>query len=207
LVNDKLNNKILENCHFFVNSVTFIGSVLKKTGIHPDNVRIVCATSEANKLKLQDYEIGKPSDEARKVNFYTSTCFEGCDILDENGRTFVVSDGRNPNTLYDISNQFTQIIGRIRDSEYKSRITHILSNTQYKGDVTYNDFKKIIEKEFERAKQKIEDYNSYTDNERKFAFDKWGKEHFIGRFVYVDENFNFSMDENLLKKNLLDYKN
>ena len=208
MVNDKLNNKLLENCHFFVNSVKFIGSVLKKTGINPDDVRIVCADNESNRLKIEGYNIGKPSDEARKINFYTSTCFEGCDIFDENGKTFVVSEGRNTNTLYDISTMFTQIIGRIRDSKYRNRITHIVSNTNYKGNVTCDEFKQIAEAEYKVSESAISEYNNQEKHLRKQRYEQWGKDHFIDRFIYVDvdKDYNFSMDRNLLKKNLLDYE-
>jgi hypothetical protein len=172
LVDKKLNGNVHGNYHFFVNSVKFIAAVLSKTEVNPDDVKIVCANSPENKLKLNGYNIGKPSDEARKINFYTSTCFEGCDLFDENGKTFIISDGRNPNTLYDISTLFVQIIGRIRDSNYKNSIMHVFSNTQYKGDVSYDDFKKVVEREFNQAEQTIEAYNSDIDNIRKFTYDR-----------------------------------
>ena len=149
-----------ENCHFFVNSVKFIGRVLSRTGINPDDVKIVCADNEANRLKLNGYHIGKPSDKACKINFYTSTCFEGCDLFDEDGKTFIVSDGKNPNTLYDISTMFVQIIGRIRDSRYKYNIAHILSNTRYKGEVTCDEFKQIEESEYKVSETAITAYNN-----------------------------------------------
>jgi len=206
LVNGKLSGRRFGNLHFFVNSVRFISSVLKRTTINPDDVRIVCAINDENRAKLHGYNIGKPSDEAKIINFYTSTCFEGCDIMDKEGKTFIVSDGRNPNTLYDISTIIPQIIGRIRDSNYKTTIVHILSNTQYKGEVTYDDFKKLVDREFRLSELVIEEYNSDTERQRKAIFERYDKNHWMDRFIHVDENYFFSMDRNLLKKNLYDYK-
>jgi hypothetical protein len=167
LVNAKLEDKIFHNCHFFVNSVKFIKGVLKSTNINPNDVRIVCADNDENKRKLQGYTIGKPSGAACKVNFYTSTCFEGCDIFDPEGKTYVVSEGRNPNTLYDISTLFMQIIGRIRDSNYKDEVIHIVSKSHYDGDVSYEDFKAIVEKECDISEKIVETYNSEDIHLRK----------------------------------------
>jgi hypothetical protein len=147
-----------------------MGGVLKRTNINPSDVKIVCANTKENEGKLQGYKIGKPSDTACKINFYTSTCFEGCDIFDREGKTYVISDGRNPNTLYDISTLFIQIIGRIRNSDYKDKVAHIVSNSQYKGDVSYQDFKAIVEDEYETSKTTIEKNNAKDENLRKQIF-------------------------------------
>ncbi|KAA6304120.1 hypothetical protein EZS27_044235, partial [termite gut metagenome] len=53
-----------------------------------------------------------------KVNFYTSTSFEGCDIYDENGKVYIISDRKKSHTLLDISTLIIPICGRIRDSKY-----------------------------------------------------------------------------------------
>lgn len=172
LVNRKLNGRVFENLYFFVNSVKFIVSILKKTGINPDDVRVICANNDENRAKLEGYNIGKPSDRPCKVNFITSTGFEGCDILDENGKSIVVSYGKNPITLYDISTSFVQIIGRIRNSHYKDSIMHIVSNAQYKGDVTCDEYRMIVEDEYNHFEQEIRAYNTYAANVRKFKFEK-----------------------------------
>ena len=191
LVNKKLNGRVFQNLYFFVNSVRFIVSILKKTGIKPDDVRVICANTDENRAKLEGYNIGVPSDNPCKVNFLTATCFEGCDILDENGITFIVSDGKNANTLYDISTMFVQIIGRIRNSDYKDKVMHIFSNTQYKGNVTCDEYRMIVENEYHHVEQEIREYNTYAENVRKFIFEKWGKSHWIDRFIHVDESYNF----------------
>ena len=206
MVKDKLNDKVIGNCHFFVNSVQFITSVLQKTNIHPDDVKIVCANNMDNARKLRGYRIGKPSDLPCKINFYTSTCFEGCDIFDEQGKTYVVSNGKNPNTLYDISTLFVQIIGRIRDSAYKDEVVHIFSNSGYKGDVSYSDFKSIVERECRISQTAVNEYNAQDKRLRKECVLRLGEEHYMDRFIRINGDFEFVLDINLLKKNLLDYK-
>ena len=201
-----MDDKIFGNCHFFVNSVKFIASVLQRANTHPDDVKIVCANNPENERKLRGYQIGKPADPPRKVNFYTSTCFEGCDIFDEQGKTYVVSSGKNPNTLYDISTLFVQIIGRIRDSVYKNEVVHIFSNSGYIGEVSYLDYKSIEEREYKISQAAVDEYNAQERRLKKERVSRLGKEHFMHRFIRVNEDDEFILDYNLLNKKLLDYK-
>lgn len=98
LCHNAVTHNIPCNLHFFVNSVDFIGRVLHHARLSPDEVKIVCSTSgtseQINREKLGgDYSIGIPDKAVRKINFYTSTAFEGCDIYDKQGKIYVVSDG------------------------------------------------------------------------------------------------------------------
>ncbi len=91
-----LRDELPYNLHIFVNSVEFIAKVIDTLKLAPEAVKVVCSTSgesrQENQRKLGNaYPIGQPSDPAKKVNFYTSTCFEGCDIFDPDGVTFIVS--------------------------------------------------------------------------------------------------------------------
>ena len=90
LCRNAVTHNIPCNLHFFVNSVDFIGRVLHHARLSPDEVKIVCSTSgtseQINREKLGDtYTIGIPDKAVRKINFYTSTAFEGCDIYDKQG--------------------------------------------------------------------------------------------------------------------------
>lgn len=98
-----LDNQLPHNLHIFVNSVEFIAKVIDLAKLTPEQVKVVCSVSgdngENNQRKLgREYPIGQPSDPVKKINFYTSTSFEGCDIYDENGVTFIVSDGNKSHT-------------------------------------------------------------------------------------------------------------
>ena len=106
LCHNAVTHNIPCNLHFFVNSVDFIGRVLHHARLSPDEVKIVCSTSgtseQINREKLGgDYSIGIPDKAVRKINFYTSTAFEGCDIYDKQGKIYVVSDGTARHHLLD----------------------------------------------------------------------------------------------------------
>ena len=149
VIQQHLEGKAFGNLHIFVNSVKFIAQIIKRYNLLPADVKVVCANNDFNQSKIgKKYTIGKPLDPVKKVNFYTSTCFEGCDIYDENGKTYVVSDGYRQNSLLDISTLFIQICGRIRNSYYNDVITYIFSPTRYDGGVTLDKFKQECEKEY-----------------------------------------------------------
>ena len=85
------------NYHIFINSVDDIAVIIRTAGLTPENTRIICAQGEEayrkNMAKLPaDFTISKALDELKPISFYTSTCFEGQDIKDPNGRTFIVSN-------------------------------------------------------------------------------------------------------------------
>ena len=114
LIINAINGKMFGNLHFFVNSVDFIANAIEATGLRPEQVRIVCSTNQktgkgvkSNQSKLgTDYPIESTTDKVKKINFYTSTCFEGCDIYDTDGKTYIVSDKSKSHTLLDISTLF-----------------------------------------------------------------------------------------------------
>ena len=149
VIQKHLEGKAFGNLHIFVNSVRFIAQVIKKYKLSIDDVKVVCANNDLNQSKIgKKIPIGKPLDPVKKVNFYTSTSFEGCDIYDENGKTYVVSDGYRKNSLLDISTLFIQICGRIRNSKYNDTITYIFSSTRYDGGETLEGFKQKCENEY-----------------------------------------------------------
>lgn len=151
------------NLHFFVNSVRFIVQVIRQAQLKPEQVRVICSQRGDSPRKIaslgEGFEIGDTLDPVRKINFYTSTCFEGCDIYDPVGRTYIVSDGHAEHTLLDISTLFRQICGRIRRSVYQHDITHLYSTTRYTGSIDYDEFKATTQKTLEEAEQLVENFN------------------------------------------------
>lgn len=188
------------NLHFFVNSVTFIGKVIRHAKLTPDQVKIVCSTSgesyDRNKEKIDGFSISMPSGQPCKINFYTSTCFEGCDIFDKVGRTYIVSDGTATHSMLDISTTIRQIAGRIRDTQYKE-ITHIYSKSRYGRDVSYEQFKASTEQETDKAERFLKWYATADED--------------IKPTIYSDMKFinteTMTLDRNQLKLELLNFRN
>lgn len=149
------------NLHLFCNSVDFIKDVVKAGNIKPEDVRIVCSQDDKNKLKLSGYKIETTKHPVKRINFYTSTCFEGCDIYDTNGKIYVFSDGTKAHTLVDISTTLPQIAGRIRNIKDGS-IDLIYRNSRY-IDVTPEQFNISVELNKSRAKEILAEWKKLGD--------------------------------------------
>lgn len=196
------------NLHIFVNSVEFIAKVTDLAKLAPEQVKIVCSTSgdnaEVNRRKLgKAYAIGQPSDPVKKINFYTSTCFEGCDLYDENGVTFIVSDGNKSHTLLDISTLFTQICGRLRDSKYKGEIIHVYSTTKYSREVTLDEFVASTKSVLAEAEQYAADINALPEKSRIKT---------LSKIPYINEQYvriedcRLVVDKNLANMDIVNFK-
>ena len=88
---------------FFINSVTDIAAILSHCNLTNDEVKIVCADTEANRKKLAGYTISNSRAANKKFTFITSKSFEGADYYSEDALCYVVSNSTNKNTLLDIS--------------------------------------------------------------------------------------------------------
>lgn len=203
-----LDSDLPYNLHIFVNSVEFIAKVIDLAKLTPDQVKVVCSTSgdnsENNQRKLgKDYPIDQPSDSVKKINFYTSTCFEGCDLYDENGVTFIVSDGNKAHTLLDISTLFTQICGRVRDSKYKREIIHVFSTTKYSREVTLDEYVAATQKTLKEAVQYAQEINALSDKTRVKTLSKI--KYINEQYVRIEDN-KLVVDKNLANMDIVNFK-
>jgi hypothetical protein len=216
LIGETVNGKMFGNLHFFVNSVEFISDVIIKSGLRPQQVKVVCSDNanpgrgkKTNQKKLGDsYRIASTLDEVKPVNFYTSTCFEGSDIYDENGRTYIVSDKYKSHTLLDISTLVIQICGRIRNSRYKTDVHHIYSETRYRNFVTLEEFKAHSEKQIQETKDWLNELNNMGETNRKKTIqliEKGNKSGLNEMYIFKQDD-KLSLDENLIKLDIVNFK-
>ena len=188
---------------FFINSVTDIASILKHCSLTDEEVKIVCADDEANRAKLNGYTISNSRAENRKFTFITSKSFEGADYYSATGLCYVVSNSNNRNTLLDISTDIYQIAGRIRteSNPFRNTLVHIFNTTGKRRlnlEITYDEYKQVVEEEIEEAKAILEVANTKA---RKMA-EKMIKSEYIAR----DEDGNYSLNDMLIKLDLMNYK-
>jgi len=158
------------NAYFFLNSVQGIIDItyhLKKVDVTHEDVRIVCADNQDNKKRLREtigakYVIGQLSDFPKKLNFITSTAFEGSDLHDEDGITYIISDGRKDNTKYDIMTTVPQIIGRNRIAKKKNWAKIIYSPSPY-YEMEESVYVEYVKKKLEVAHETVKSYHSLVD--------------------------------------------
>lgn len=115
------------NAYIFYNSVSEIISVIQKLkkmeDFNPQTVNIFCAENPYNdkKISLQLgklYTKGSFSDN-KKINFLTSANYESCDILDPDGKTYIIVSSKRNSTALTNHIAVVQACGRLRESKYK----------------------------------------------------------------------------------------
>ena len=196
------------NLHFFVNSVDFISKVIRKAELTPEQVKVICSNSGESAVKNQlklgvDYPIQQPSDPVKKINFYTSTAFEGCDVFDKVGRTYIVSDASKAHTLMDISTLFVQICGRIRNSIYKTDVVHIYSTTRYSEDLTLEEYIEKTKETLGKAEKLVTDINNVPEDSRAWVLSDIPYRN--EKYLTVEDN-RLRIDKNLVNIDIMNFK-
>ena len=201
VINDFLEGKIFGNAHFFVNSVEFIATMIKNCNLTNENTRIIFSkNNESYKHTCQGVTNGETTDPVKKINFYTSTCFEGCDLFDTEGKIYIISESTKAQTLMDISTQVRQIAGRIRNTQYADTITHLYKATRYNTDLTYEEYKQVVLEEEQKAKS----YITKVNNDKEI---KEGTKESIYHYIWKDEDTGeFVFDPNRMKLDIYNFK-
>ena len=152
------------NAYIFYNSVAEIISVIQKLkkmeDFSPYNVNVFCAENPHNdkKISLQlgkEYLNGSFKD-FKKINFLTSANYESCDILDKDGRTYIIVSSKRNSTALTNHLAVVQASGRLRVSKYKLEAKMIVCG--FNEDIyqkKYEEFVSTIDKMEATAKHLI----------------------------------------------------
>ena len=159
LIKSFLCGEIEGNAYLFLNSVTCIKELVKACKLTNENTRVIYSKNNRTEVGIVN---GDTTDEPKKINLLTSTCFEGCDIYDEDGKTYIISDPSFEHSLIDIITSIQQIASRIRNSKYTDTVYHLYKNTRY-SCLSYEEFKEYQQKEEEEAKIMEKEMASLSD--------------------------------------------
>lgn len=130
----------------------------------------------------------------KRINFYTSTAFEGADIFDPNGKIIVVSYGFRAKTMYDISTKFLQIAGRIRDIKF-NRIEFFFDGVRYEKDENgKSDFAPDDEEAIGYREYLLHDKNSPEEYRRKTLNLLYSANKLDDYYISQGEDGNFFYD-------------
>lgn len=165
LINDLYKK---DNAHIFYNSVTEIALVVRKLRticknvITRDDIRIICAPNDKNTKTIQARlgttwgRIDSINDDVKKINFYTSTAFEGADVYDEYGRTYIVINGVRDTTKVDFHVLVPQICGRIRNTLYNDLITLYVGNLPESAQLSKEEWESLIKERIRGSYERLE---------------------------------------------------
>jgi hypothetical protein len=198
IIQKYLNGTESGHAYFFINSLTAIQKLINTNGLTNENTRLIYSESNDKELSISRGDLnGTP----KLINFLTSAAFEGSDIEDEDGRTYIVSDHRHPNSLLDISTSFMQISGRIRNTKFSNRIEHLYSRTRHSSLTSYEAYKVACEKDVMEAQQDVGLLNQVSEATRNTLLLKKNS----GYLSLTSEGF-FVYDANLVKIDLYHFK-
>ena len=189
------------NIHVFLNSVSTIRNIIKKLGT--DDFRVVCSSKQRGKIR-HCVPITEP---VRKLNFYTSCSFEGCDIYDEKGMTVILSDTSLSTTILDISTKIRQVCGRIRNSKYKDECILVLNTRHHRyANISKNQFDDFSAKMEAKGKDRINLLTGCSEMSFCTEVELYGQNKIGYNNIYVNFfNSHFFYDENLKKIDLYNY--
>lgn len=163
---------------FYVNSINNIISIIKGSGLKPDECNILCARSKGNAKRLKkrlgkSWEIGtiplKGSDH-KMFTFCTRTVYLGADFYSTNAKTFVFSDANIDSLAVDITLDLPQILGRQRLEENPWRnqaSVFVRTATRGVGAATKEDFDSIIAKKVKRTNTVLDAVNKLSDGDER----------------------------------------
>lgn len=196
LINSFLTGANEGNAYLFLNSTKAIRDIIKKLKLTSENTRVIYSKSNGSDLGIAR---GTTLDKPKKINFLTSTAFEGSDIYDEDGRTFIISDPNNTHSLLDISTSVQQIAGRIRNSKYAGNIYHLYKETRYSKFLTFDEFKTVQKQQAEAATRSEVIYNGLPEEQRKDISSS-------NPYMTKSKDNIFNFDKNLVLIDTFNYK-
>ena len=192
----------VEELHIFINSVTSIKQVLDTLKYNGD-VKIVCADRIRNSKLLGKYEINKVTDPNCKINFYTSTAFQGCNMFTNNGLIIVVSDAYKTKDMIDITSDLEQIVGRFRLNDefqncFRNTLVHLYTTNH--NIPTKEEFEAQLNTKIEEGKELIKLADKATITQLNILEDRLNLENDVVSIV------NNKMSINDLKINMFKFK-
>lgn len=167
IITDHLEGRVDGTPHIFINSVDMIGKILrilfKKKFTEPKEVNVICSDTSENRKTLKDLAKRKvdikKAGEVNKVNFYTATAFEGCDIYDTEGISYLITDGKLNHTKVDLLTTLPQIIGRVRDAKQRNRIRVIFSKSHFFSYTTEEGYESHVKGKLKEAEEVVDNFN------------------------------------------------
>ena len=161
-----LDGEIDGNAHIFYNSVKEIISVVKSIMALPnykkDSIKIVCSDNDFNKRNINKVDSGlfnRSLSSPKLINFYTSCVFEGCDIEDKFGRTYIVVNSNRTSSKVCMTTLVPQICGRVRDSVYINDVKMLVCGNIDCLDYTRDEWLSIVVDNLLKAKSTVDTYN------------------------------------------------
>lgn len=155
----------------YVNSVSNIVKLIKKTDLKPDQVNILCARTIRNEQFIQKnlsgwYKIGSiplKGEKRKMFTFCTRTTYFGADFYSDCAKTVILSDANVGCTAVDIALDIPQIMGRQRLKVNPWRNIADLYYVKAHKKYSMDEINKVVCEKVEKSNLVIESYNSISN--------------------------------------------
>lgn len=201
----------VEELYIFLNSVKTIEQICRTLDLDESDVKICCAVRKRNRHILDKYQIDDVTAPNKKINFFTSKCFQGCNLYTKNGLVILVADTKSPSLLIDMSTQGVQIAGRIRKKAdclncFRNALIYIYSTN---NKINKEELDKVYTDRLRSSEAILKDFSNLSDDAKAWIIDHINDEtDFIvadGDEVYISEDKkNYAQYQNFLRTT---YKN
>ena len=183
---------------FFVNSVSNILGIIKKSNLKPEQCNILVANTPDNAKKLKrrlgkDWCIGDvpiKGEEHKMFTFCTRTVYLGADFYSTNARTIILSDANVETLSVDISLDLPQILGRQRNIENPWRNHAEFYYKSSNKEFSKEEFDKYVEKKIKKTENLLNVYKTTDDVNKLDLAEKYKEAISISnyKFDYISVN-------------------
>lgn len=159
---------------FFLNDVKTIINVIKKSGLEPDEVNILCAPRKENHDRINSLNKGRDDNQSKftrgvipgkgekhkMFTFCTSTVYIGADFNSESAYSYIFANPNVESLTIDVGTDIQQIVGRQRLDENPFRLKADLYYYLKKPLVSKDEMKETIENKRAETKKHIENFEN-----------------------------------------------
>ena len=161
---------VSSECVIFLNSVTNIVNIIKKSGLKASDVNIIVADTDGNAKMVaklgNDFKIGTipmKGENHKMVTLCTSTAYAGCDFYSTCASTYVICSSNMACTSVDIGTELQQIAGRQRlpENKFRDMLTFIYSTSVLDQDE--ETFNRLISDKVNLTNATVQSFNELPD--------------------------------------------
>ena len=168
------NRKESKEAVIFLNDVRSIINVIKKAGLNPSEVNILCAPRRENYDRIATLNKGKSESDPRfergeipekgkqhkMFTFCTSTVYIGADFYSESAYSYIFANPNVESLTIDVGTDLQQIVGRQRREDNPFRMKADLYYFLKKPFVSEEEMIKEIENKRRETQKHIDNFNS-----------------------------------------------
>jgi hypothetical protein len=176
---EKLGEVTIGNIKFkkvviFINSISGIADIIKKSSINKSDVRVIMGKGVENDVKLRGIARLTEYSNLTKYTFITGAGFKGIDLYDSEAMNIVVSNTSKDYNMIDLTTDLQQSISRIRTKDNPNYGKFFYIYNQAAFEKSKEDLISLMDSNKVAVEKQIKSYdlNKDADNVEGFRYDE-----------------------------------